>query len=217
MKRISAGSVLFLAASISLSIALAEPLKIDYPKPSMEDNGPVAINLLNMGLPRAVGPWNFDVPAGCTNLALGRPVSSSERDPLIGSLDMITDGRKDRGETYLVELGAGTQWVQIDLGRASEIYAVLTWHGIGRGCACKAVTVQLSNDAAFSNGVTTVFNNDIENLNSQGIGKDSCYIETRYGMLFDARGAMARYVRLWSNGNTVNKMNHYIEVEVWGK
>jgi len=26
-----------------------------------------------------------------------------------------------------------------------------------------------------------------------------------------------RYVRLYSNGNTTNKMNHYIEVEVFGK
>jgi hypothetical protein len=24
-------------------------------------------------------------------------------------------------------------------------------------------------------------------------------------------------VRLYSNGNTTNKLNHYIEVEVWGK
>jgi hypothetical protein len=26
-----------------------------------------------------------------------------------------------------------------------------------------------------------------------------------------------RYVRLYSNGNTANTANHYIEVEVWGK
>ena len=27
----------------------------------------------------------------------------------------------------------------------------------------------------------------------------------------------ARYVRLYSNGNTANDLNHYVEVEVFGK
>jgi hypothetical protein len=35
--------------------------------------------------------------------------------------------------------------------------------------------------------------------------------------LIDAKGVKGRYVRLYSAGNTSNKMNHYIEVEVWGK
>jgi len=35
--------------------------------------------------------------------------------------------------------------------------------------------------------------------------------------LIDAKGANGRYVRLYSNGNTTNKLNDYIEVEVWGK
>ena len=43
------------------------------------------------------------------------------------------------------------------------------------------------------------------------------YIETYQGKLIDAKGVKGRYVRLYSNGNTTNKMNHYIEVEVWGK
>jgi len=29
--------------------------------------------------------------------------------------------------------------------------------------------------------------------------------------------AKGRYVRLYSKGNTTNKLNHYIEVEVFGK
>ena len=33
----------------------------------------------------------------------------------------------------------------------------------------------------------------------------------------DAGGVKARYVRLYSKGNTTNKMNHYIEVEIFGK
>ena len=30
------------------------------------------------------------------------------------------------------------------------------------------------------------------------------------------RGAKGRYIRLYSNGNTANDMNHYVEVEVYG-
>jgi len=35
--------------------------------------------------------------------------------------------------------------------------------------------------------------------------------------LIDAKNVKGRFVRLYSNGNTANKLNHYIEVEVWGK
>ena len=37
------------------------------------------------------------------------------------------------------------------------------------------------------------------------------------GKLIDAKGVKGRYVRLYSKGNTTNKLNHYIEVEVFGK
>jgi hypothetical protein len=35
--------------------------------------------------------------------------------------------------------------------------------------------------------------------------------------LIDAHGVAGRYVRLYSNGNTTNKLNHSIEIEVGGK
>ena len=37
------------------------------------------------------------------------------------------------------------------------------------------------------------------------------------GKLVDARGSRARYVRLYSNGSNANELNHYIEVEVFGR
>ncbi len=37
------------------------------------------------------------------------------------------------------------------------------------------------------------------------------------GQLSDAKGVKGRYVRLYSNGNTRNKINHYTEVEAWGR
>jgi len=72
------------------------------------------------------------------------------------------------------------------------------------------VVVQVSNDATFSQGVTTIYDNS-------SAGTDRPYIETYQGKLIDARGVKGRYVRLYSHGNTTDKMNHYIEVEVWGK
>jgi hypothetical protein len=65
--------------------------------------------------------------------------------------------------------------------------------------------------------VTTLFNNDYDDSAKMDKGKDSPYVESRYGLLVDGKGTKGRYVRLYSNGNTSNEMNHYIEVEVFGK
>ena len=43
------------------------------------------------------------------------------------------------------------------------------------------------------------------------------YTETNEGKLIDAKGVRARYVRLYSNGNSANDLNHYIEAVVYGK
>ena len=50
----------------------------------------------------------------------------------------------------------------------------------------------------------------------QGKGTDLAYIESFEGRLFDGKGAVGRYVRLYSNGNTSDELNHYCEVEVHG-
>jgi hypothetical protein len=31
------------------------------------------------------------------------------------------------------------------------------------------------------------------------------------------KGVQGRYVRLYSRGNTANDLNHYVEVEIYGK
>ena len=41
---------------------------------------------------------------------------------------MVVDGDKDGNEGSWVELGPGKQWVQIDLAKRANIYAVLIWH-----------------------------------------------------------------------------------------
>jgi len=50
-----------------------------------------------------------------------------------------------------------------------------------------------------------------------GFGRDKHYVENYEGKLVDARGITARYVRFYSNGSSMSEMNHYAEVEVYGK
>ena len=63
----------------------------------------------------------------------------------------------------------------------------------------------------------TIFNNDDNNSAGMGAGSDPAYIETYEGRLIEANGATGRYVRLYSNGNTSDELNHYVEVEVYGQ
>ncbi len=150
------------------------------------------------------------VPAGTVNLAKGKKVTSSDSEPVVGSLDLITDGDKAGDEGSWVELGPGKQWVQIDLVKKSEIYAVILWHFHSQPRVYFDVVVQVSDDPAFNDGVITIFDN-------ASAGHDRRYIESYFGKLIEANSVKGRYVRLYSRGNTTNKMNHYIEVEVFGK
>jgi hypothetical protein len=157
------------------------------------------------------------VPEGTTLISQGKPVTGSEESPLIGELSMVTDGDKQAGEGYYVELSSGTQWVQIDLGQSAEVAAVWVWHFHSQKRAYNDVVIQVSDDAEFKTGVSTIYNNDYDDSSKLGKGSDSPYVESRFGMLVDAKGAKGRYVRLHSQGNTSDEMNHYIEVGVYGK
>ncbi len=159
----------------------------------------------------------FKVPEGTVLLSKGKPVTSSDDAPIIGSLDLITDGDKEAGEGYYVELLDGLQWVQINLEKESEIHAIWLWHFHSQKRAYHDVIIQVSNDPEFKDGVTTVYNNDYDDSAGMGKGGYAPYAETRYGLLADGKGAKGQYVRLYSSGNTSNEMNHYIEVEVFGK
>jgi hypothetical protein len=106
--------------------------------------------------------------------------------------------------------------VQIDLGASRTLSGILTWHYHSQARIYRDVMVLVSDDPAFKTGVTTVFNNDHDNSSKMTAGKDKEYIEVAEGKLFDPKGAKGRYVRLSSNGNTTNDLNHYVEVEVYG-
>ncbi|RPH89509.1 MAG: hypothetical protein EHM72_20280 [Calditrichaeota bacterium] len=74
-----------------------------------------------------------------------------------------------------------------------------------------------ADDADFTKNVQIVYNNDIDNSLGKGKGTDFHYVETNEGRLVDCKGIKARYIRSYSSGNTSNDLNHWIELEVYGK
>jgi hypothetical protein len=203
----------FLACSLTAAAATVD-LTTSIP-PAEISGTPVPINLTNLEPLQQTVP-TLQVPEGTVQISAGKPVTSSDDWPLIGDLEYITDGDKETGEGYYVELIPGLQWVQIDLEQEAAIQAIWIWHYHAQQRAYHDVIVQISNDPDFASGVVTVFNNDFDNSAALGTGKDRPYVETNYGKLIEVKGVKARYVRLYANGNTSNDANHYIEVEVFG-
>ncbi len=191
------------------------PLRIVLPKPGYEGT-PENLDVPNLEKPLGKERPPFLAPAGIVNIAKGKKVTSSEKEPFVGDLSMVTDGDKTQADGSYVELGPGVQWVQIDLGSENEIYAILCWHYYLPRVYLNVV-MQASNDPTFMKDTVTLFNNDLANKDKRGPGKEKNYIETYEGKLVDAKGTRARYVRLYSNGNNANDLNHYIEVEVYGR
>jgi len=205
-------AALLLAASFA-SAAMID-LKTDIP-PAEISGTPVPIKLTNLEPLQQTAP-TLKVPEGTVLLSAGMPVTSSDDWPLIGDIEYLTDGDKETGEGYYVELIPGLQWMQIDLEAEATIEAIWVWHYHAQKRAYHDVIVQLSNDPEFAEGVTTVYNNDFDDSAGFGTGEDLPYVETNYGKLIDVNSVKARYVRFYSNGNTSNDANHYIEAEVYG-
>jgi hypothetical protein len=192
------------------------PLPIQLPKPMFEGT-PQNLTVPNLQKPLGRPREPFLAPTGVTNVARGKKVTSSDMEPVIGEIEQVTDGDKKGAEGSFVELGPGLQYVTIDLGTPQEVFAILFWHYHKTPRVYFDVVVQLADDAAFQTNVRTLFNNDHDNTSGLGAGKDMNYVETAEGKLVDARGARARYVRLYSKGNNANELNHYVEVEVFGR
>jgi len=157
----------------------------------------------------------FLAPSGAKNVARKRPVTASDMEPVIGTLDLITDGSKEAVEDAYVELGPNVQWVQIDLGAQYSIYAIVTWHEHKDPRVYKDVVIQVADDKDFIKNVRTVFNNDHDNSAGLGLGEAWEFFETNEGQLVDCKGIKARYVREYSNGNTADDLNRYSEIEVY--
>ncbi len=196
-------------------------------------------------IPRRKQGEPFLVPQGTKLLSRGVKVTSSQELPVIGELEMITDGNEGAPDggfyAYVVGLGPGLQWVQLDLGKPHALHAILVWRDYWKyntfhgeytqyRRVYRDVVVQVSNDPAFKKDVKTVFNNDHDNSSGLGKGKDDTYVETSEGRWIDPKGVEGRYVRLYSRGHKrqwrggggrdfdmYKEYNQYIEVEVYGK
>src|SRR5215831_20162266 len=171
MKLLSTALIL---ASTTLSSSAQSgplPLPIVLPKPLFEGT-PAPPNVPNLEKPSGKPRPTFLAPPGTTNLALRKPVSGSDSDPVIGSLEMITDGNKAGTDGTFVELKAGVQNVVIDLEAKCTIFAILIWHYHKEARAYAGVVVQVADDPDFITNVRMLFNNDIGNETGNGIGKD---------------------------------------------
>ncbi|MEX2300888.1 MAG: hypothetical protein WD733_08130 [Bryobacterales bacterium] len=193
-----------------------DPLPIALPKPLFEGT-PENLRAPNLEKPLGQPRPPFLAPAGAENVAAGKLVSSSDTDPAIGDLDMVTDEEKAGIDGTYVELRPGRQYITIDLEAKHTIYAIVIWHFHKQPRIYNDVAVQVADDPDFIGGVQTLFNNDHDNTAGLGIGAQMNYVGTSEGKLIDARGVEAQYVRLYSNGSNASPANHYVEVEVYGK
>jgi hypothetical protein len=215
-----AGAMLALAVAIGLRISSgAQPntaeLEIKLPRPGYIGTPadlPAHIERPVKGKVRT----SWSAPKGTTLLSLKKPVTSSDKDPISGQIDCITDGDKEAGVGSLVELAPGLQWVQIDLERSHALTGILIWHRHDKAVVYKDVVVQVSEDADFITAVTTIFNNDHDNSAGLGIGKDREYLETHEGKLIIVPSIKARFVRVYGKGSLEDDMTHFTEVEVFG-
>src|SRR5471032_1317751 len=195
---------IFLKCSVAVALLFATAaiaqdkivLKTDLPKPLFIGT-PVPIKVPNLEPKQKGHRPDFLVPAGTVNLAKGKKVTASDTDPTMGTLDLVTDGDKEGDEGSWVELGPGKQWVQIDLEKDADVYALMVWHYHSQERVYFDVVAQVSDDPKFEKGGTTIYNNDSANELGLGVGKDRPYIETYQGKLIDAKGAKGRYVRIY--------------------
>jgi hypothetical protein len=191
-----------------------EPLVLKLPAPTLKgtpEDLPTGSNIEPLSdKPRPP----FYVPKGVKNVALGKPVTSSVK-PFTGELSQITDGKKEAFDYDCVEMKKGTQWIQVDLGASVPIYAIVMWHDHRYIQVMHDVIVQVSDDPEFQNGVTTLFNNDVDNSSGLGVGSDREYFETHQGKIVDGKGVKARYVRCYTRGGSLSALNCWQELEVY--
>lgn len=157
------------------------------------------------------------IPADARNIAPLAKITCSDTNKTPDTLAKITDGDKEAFDTSIVLLRKGVQYVQFDLGGPQELFAIVIWHAHDTAKVYRDVVVQVADDAAFTQNVRTLFNNDKLNETGRGAGTDKQYFETYQGKTIDAKGVKARYVRLYSKGSTDSALNEYTEVEIYGR
>jgi hypothetical protein len=193
------------------------PLEIKLPAPAFKGT-PKDIQLSSFVEPLSDKPRPaMMVPAGLKNLSPGSKLSSSDTNATSETLAKLTDGDKEASDQSIILLRKGVQYVQMDLGNPSELYAIVIWHAHNSPKVYHSVVVQAADDAGFTQNVRTLFNNDQENKAKLGAGTEREYFETNEGKLIDAKGVKAQYLRFYSKGSTESALNEYTEIEAYGR
>ena len=192
------------------------PLKLNLPAPLFQGTGK-DVKSSNLERTPLKTRKPFLIPEDYKLLSKEVEVCSSDEYPIIGETEFAIDGDKEGSDGSFVEYGPGLQYIQLNLAEESEIYAVVFWHFHSEARIYFDVVIQSADDPDFIVNIKTIFNNDHDNSSGLGIGSDKEYIETNQGKLIDGKSVKTRYLRFYSNGNTTNELNHYIEIEVYGK
>ena len=213
--------MIFGAVAFCVAGAFAEKVAIKFELPPPHSSGtPKEIKSDNLEPdpgPGKLRPPIMVEPEYAKKLTTENTKVTTSEEAVTGDNDYVVDGDKTPDATSMLQLPGGLQWVQLDLGAEHTVSAVCVWHDQGDERVYKDVVVQISNDANFVDGVTTIFNNDHDNTAKLGAGKDKEYRERNDGRPMDAKLAKGRYVRCYSNGSTSEPVNNYIEIEVFGK
>jgi hypothetical protein len=193
------------------------PLELKLPAPAFKGT-PKDIQLSAYVEPLSDKPRPpMMVPAGLKNLASGSKVTSSDANATADTLAKITDGDKEASDQSIIFLRKGTQYIQMDLGAPSELFAIVIWHAHNTAKVYHDVIVRIADDAEFTKNARIIFNNDQDDTSKLGAGTDREFFETNEGKLINAKGEKAQFVRFYSKGSTESALNEYTEIEVYGR
>jgi hypothetical protein len=214
IRTLAIASLLVANVSSADQKATTEALVLQFPAPTLKGTPEQLPTGPGIEANPDKAPEAMKITKGAVNVALGKPVKTSV-NPFTGEAAQITDGKKEAFDYDTVEMKKGSQWVQVDLGQSFDIQAIAIWHDHRYIQVMYDVIVQVSDDPSFTNKVTTLFNNDTDNSSGQGIGTDREYFERHFGRVFDGKGTKARYVRGYTNGSHLSKLNCWQEIEVY--
>lgn len=174
------------------------------------------------GTPTAVGSYSFsvkatDVRGGVselpfsvevnrpsevldTNLALNKTVDSNNSLSYQTGSSSPVNG--DTNTDNYTGFGSGSAWISVDLGDFYQINKINLWLYYKDSRTYNDKRVEYSEDGV---SWVAVYDDTV----------DPVYSESASGKEFSFSKATARYVRVHSNGSTVNEGNHIIELQVY--
>ena len=184
----------------STSATVNQPLLISIPDSPIVD---VSYSAFAPGVQRApaVNP-EYQVPIGTKLLSHNCPVTSSDKEPIIGSFDMLTDGVFGHKED-IVEYSGGARWVQVDLQQDAKITAIGIWrNGMDLKRVIRSMRIEISRSPDFDGKSVVVFNNGGQRppQTEHDDVVSPPYEDSRFGkVIVLKRPTMARFVRIFTD------------------